>query len=278
MSELLSILHQKNGDRHQFNGIEVKMLPVAVLSAAVPLWLRPGVLPVLLEAHQEMQYAAHQLCYHALNMKQAAVILWASLGAFLLVASDYHVKAIRVLPIESYPARISLGDVTIAADPYATNEKSFTAFDIKDLNSHGYFPLHVIIVNSSHGFLTIRTRNVLLITKSGQQLYTTPATIIVEDIVKAGLVSKLPKLKSHDQSTSTKSGSPLSDFTGKELTNRTIDPGTVSDGFLFFFTREPKKNPFEGSTLFIPKLEEEGTRRAFGPFSIPLDPALEPSK
>jgi hypothetical protein len=211
-------------------------------------------------------------------MKHAAAILWAAWGVFFLAASDYHIKTVRVLPIESYPAKISLGDVTIAADPYATNEKSFTAFDIKNLNSRGYFPLHVIIRNSSQGFLVIRTRNVLLITKGAQQLYTTPATILVEDVIKAGLVSRLPKMKSHDQSTSTKSGSPLSDLTAKELTNRTIDPGTVSDGFLFFFTPEPKKNLFEGSTLYIPKLEEEGSRKVLGPFSIPLDPALQPSK
>lgn len=229
-------------------------------------------------AQQQMQHAILHLCYYALIMKRVAAILWTAFGFCLLAAAEYHVKTIRVLPIESYPARISLGDITIAADPYATNEKSFTAFDVKDLNSHGYFPLHVIIRNSSQVFLAIRTRNVLLITKDAQQLYTTPATVLVEDVIKAGLVSKLPKMKSHDQSTSTKSGSPLSDFTGKELTNRTIDPGTISDGFLFFFTSDPKKNLFEGSTLFIPKLEEEGTHRPLGPFTIPLDPALQPSQ
>ena len=136
----------------------------------------------------------------------------------------------------------------------------------------------VIIQNGSPGFLTIRTRNVVLITASGQQLYTTPATVVVEDVIKASLVSKLPKMKSRDQSTSTKAGSPLSDFTTKELTNRLVDPGTVSDGFLFFFTPEPKKDFFAGSTLYIPKLEEEGTLKTLGPFSIPLDPALVHSK
>ncbi len=181
------------------------------------------------------------------------------------------------MPIESYPARVTLEGVTIAADPYTTDEKSFSAFDVKNLNSRGYFPLHVIIRNASTDFFAIHTRNVVLITASGQQLYTTPATVIVDDIFRAGLVSKLPKMKSHDLSTSTKPGSPLSDFTGKELTNRFLDPGKVTDGFLFFFTPEPKKNFFEGSTLYVPKIEEEGTRKVLGPFSIPLDPALKPS-
>ncbi len=205
-------------------------------------------------------------------------ILGIMLETVLLLASDYEVKTVKVLPIDSYPARMTLDEVTIAADPYATNEKSSSAFDVKNLNSRGYFPLHVIIRNGSSKFLSIRTRNIVLITASGQQLYTTPATIVVGDVIKASLVSKFPKMKSHDQSTSTKRGSPLSDFTGKELTNRSVDPGTVIDGFLFFFTEDSKRNLFVGSTLYIPKLEEEGTRSALGPFAIPLDPALSESK
>jgi hypothetical protein len=74
---------------------------------------------------------------------------------------------------------------------------------------------------------------------------------------------------------STKFGSPLSDFTAKELTNRLVDPGSVTDGFLFFFTSAPKDDFFSGTTLYIPKLEEEGTRTGFGPFAIRLDPALK---
>ncbi len=189
-------------------------------------------------------------------------------------AGDYVIKKVQVLPIESYPARVSVGAITIALDPYATDERSATAFDVKDLNSHGYFPLHVIIQNSSPDFVTIRTRNIVLQTDDGQKLYTTPATIVVEDVIKAGFVSRLPKMKSHDQSTSTKTGSPLVDFTTKELTNRQIEPGTVSDGFIFFFTSDPKKNLFAGSKLFIPELIDEGSRKVVGPFSIPVSPAI----
>ena len=202
----------------------------------------------------------------------------AALAATTALGFDYQIKIVQVLPIESYPALVAIDAITIAADPYPTDEKSLTAFDVKDLNSRGYFPLHVIIQNSTPDFVTIRTRNIVLVTSSGQQLYTTPATIVVQDVIKGSLVSKLPKMKSHDQSISTKAGSPLVDFTGKELTNRQIDPGSISDGFLFFFTTEPKKNLFTGSKLLIPQLVEEGTRKAVGPFSIALDPAIAESK
>ena len=210
-------------------------------------------------------------------MKKIATLAWVIFGAALLMADDYLIKTVKVQPMESYPAQASVGNVTIAADPYDTNKKSLTAFDVKKLNSSGYFPLHVIIQNGSSDFLKIHTRNIILITSSGQHLYTTPASVLVDDVVGKGFTSRIPLLGSRDSTTTGKPGSPLSDFSSKELTNRLLDPGTVSDGFLYFFTPEPKKNPFAGSTLFIPKLEKEGTNQALGPFSIPLDPALTTS-
>jgi hypothetical protein len=211
-------------------------------------------------------------------MKSLISIFWILLAEIFLLAADYQVKTVKVLPIESYPARISQGSVTIAADPYSTDEKSFSAFDIRDLNSRGYFPIHIILKNDSQMLLTIRTRDITLITASGQQLYTTPATIVVEDVLKSGLRKKFPLIKSHDKSISAKTGSPLSDFTAKEITNKIIDPGAVADGFLFFFTPTPKRNPLKEGTLIIPKLEDEGTHKTLGPFSIPLSPSPSKSK
>jgi hypothetical protein len=214
----------------------------------------------------------------AFIMKSWLSILWVMLFGYTLLAVDYQVKTVKILPAESYPARTELGGVTIAANPYSTNKKSFTAFDIKNLNSRGYFPLHVIIWNQSSIFLTLRTRNVILITSSGQQLYTTPAAVVVDDVVKDGIEGRSLSSEKNDQLPISKSGSPLADFTNKELANKLVEPGSVADGFLFFFTSDPKRNPFAGSTLFIPKLEEEGTHKALGPFSIPLDPALPKAK
>ena len=201
-----------------------------------------------------------------------------SLAAASVFALDYRIKTVKILPIESYPARTTVDGVTIAADPYDTDEKSLSAFDIKKLNSNGYFPLHIIIKNDTTLFLKIRTLNVTLVTASGQQLYTTPATVVVDDVVNSGLTSRIPIVGSSDSATSTKTGSPLSDFTGKELTNSFVDPGTVTAGFIFFFTQDPKKNLFSGSRLFIPKLEEEGSSKTLGPFYIPLNPALSKAK
>jgi hypothetical protein len=207
-------------------------------------------------------------------MKKILIIFEIALSAILLIATDYRVKTVKLLPIESYPARISVQDITVAADPYSNDERSFSAFDVKHLNSRGYFPIHIIVQNNTPDFLIVRTRNILLITADGQKLYSTPISVLVEDIFKASSINKV----SRDASGAIKAGSPLSDFSGKDLTNKLIDPGKISDGFLFFFNADPKKNLFAGSTLLIPKLEEEGTKKSFGPFSIPLDPAVISSK
>lgn len=199
--------------------------------------------------------------------------------AFLLAgvsagAADYHIKTPRLLPIQEYPAKVAIGPITIAVDPYSTDEKSFTAFDIRDLNSRGYFPLQVIIGNASAAPLQIRTREIVLVSNKGTEIYTHPATLVVQDVVKGGLLTKIPKVGAKDPATSAKVGSPLNDFTSKELINRSIEAGTTISAFLFFYTAEPKKNLFAGASLKIPHLLDENTRKDIGPFVIPLDPAL----
>jgi hypothetical protein len=210
-------------------------------------------------------------------MDRLRIACLALIMALPVMAADYQIKTVKILPIESYPAKTTIAAITIAADPYPNDEKSFTAFDVKDLNSKGYFPLHLIIRNSSSGFIAVRTRDITILTADGQKLYTTSATLVVQDVIKGGLVSKLPKMKSHDPSTSTRAGSPLLDFTGKELTNRQIEPGSVSDGFVFFYTDEPKKPFFKGGKITIPQVMDEITRRSLGPFEIDLEAALSPN-
>jgi hypothetical protein len=202
-------------------------------------------------------------------LKQWALILLLAV-AVPVTAAEYQIRQVPLLPTGSYPARTSLGGVTVAADPYGTDDKSFTAFDIRDLNTRGYFPVHVVIENATAGYVTLRTRNIMLVTASGRELYTTSATVLVDDIFKGALVPKLPK-KSRDSSSSIKTGSPLLDFSEKELTNRQIAPGTVAHGFLFFFSGDIK-NLLVGSGLRIPDMTDD-SRKPIGPVLINLDAA-----
>jgi hypothetical protein len=192
------------------------------------------------------------------------------LGVCVVAFSQYRIKEVTVLPVESYPAKATVGPITIAADPYSSDEKSFKAFDVKDLNSRGYHPLHVIIRNESQEYFSLRTRTITLVTASGQEFYTTSATNVVEDVVKGGLTAKQPKNSRDDLRGLGKQGSPLADFGGKELTSRQIDPGSTVSGFLFFYVPGLRKDLFSGATLRIPDVQFEGTKKSLGLFEIPL--------
>jgi len=188
-------------------------------------------------------------------------------------ASDSNTKTGEVMPIESYPAQVTVGGITIAANPYTTDAESATVFNVKNLNSRGFYPVHIIIKNNTSSHLTIRTRNVLLFTPNGEQLYSTPAAIVVDNLSRAGLTRREPSKT--DVPEASQKVSPLMVFTSRELVTESINPGGTVDGFLFFFTENRRRNPFAGSSLYIPRVEEEGTKKPFGPFTIRLDQALK---
>ena len=208
-------------------------------------------------------------------MKIARVVIHIFLVLTLVqtvAAASYRIRVVEVKPVESYPARVTIDGVTIAVNPYTTDAESATAFDIKNLNSRGFFPVHIIIKNETSVFLRVHTRNVLLFTPDGEQLYSTPAAVVVDNVARSGLTRREPTKS--DEAEVLKAGSPLMDFSTKELVSASIDPGATVDGFLFFFSDNRKKNLLAGSSLYIPRVEEEGTRKPVGPFTLRLDQAL----
>lgn len=191
----------------------------------------------------------------------------------LIMASDYTIKPVEVMPIDSYPSRIAADDIIVAADPYPDDKKSSMAFDVEDLNSKGFFPVHIIIRNSSSYYVKLKTQNISLETRLGDRLYSTPATMVVEALIGKKYADSLSHLKDGDR-LSDKVATPLTDFTNKELKNLLLEPGSVTSGFLFFYSEKNKRSLFIGSTLRVPVLYEEGTEKTFGPFEIAMDPSL----
>lgn len=191
----------------------------------------------------------------------------------LMMASDYTIKPVEVLPIDSYPSRISADDITVAADPYPNDKKSSKVFDVEHLNSKGFFPVHIIIKNGSPYYVKLKTQNIALETRLGDHLYSTPATMVVEALIGNKYADSLSHLKEGDR-LSDKVATPLADFTNKELKSSLIEPDSVESGFLFFYSEKSKRSLFIGSTLLVPMLYEEGTDRTFGPFEIEMDSSL----
>ena len=55
------------------------------------------------------------LCYSH-YMQLGAMTFWTLIIAVTATGAEYIFKPVKVLPIESYPARMTLGQVTVAAD------------------------------------------------------------------------------------------------------------------------------------------------------------------
>jgi hypothetical protein len=176
------------------------------------------------------------------------------LGTALQAAGLPQGKTVELRPLETYPVRQTVGAVTVAAEAYGSDEKCATAFNVKNLTTRGYFPVHVIIQNSSADYVSVSTRKILLDVGSGQGLYTTSAAF-------AGRKSK----------DNPGSDAAMIDFTGKELVNKQVEPGATAHGFVFFFTPTPKKDFFAGAKLVIPLLDD-ATRKQIGPFTLSLAP------
>ncbi len=175
----------------------------------------------------------------------------------LLLSGAARADATQARPIESYAARATVGGVTVAAEPYGS-EKISDAFDVHDLAKRGYFPLYIAIRNQTQDYVSISTRKVILLTSSGQPLYTTSAALLVDDVTRGGGFKG-------------KGGSSVLDaLTARELRNGQIEPGETVEGLVFFFTTAPRKDFFAGAKLTVPGLTNRTTGRDIGPFEIPL--------
>ncbi len=45
---------------------------------------------------------------------------------------NYFIKEVVLRPVEAYPLQATTGGITVAIQPYLTDEESYTAFDVKD--------------------------------------------------------------------------------------------------------------------------------------------------
>jgi hypothetical protein len=168
--------------------------------------------------------------------------------------------------------------ITVAADPYFSDTKAYKAFDERKLNSKGYFPVHVIIHNSTSNEISLRTLAIVLIGDGEKQFYTTPAAVLVEDVFDTNWQKKQPETRYREGPGRIKIGSPLVDFTTKELTNQSIAPGSVASGFLYFFLGKVEADLLQSFSLSIPEFIEERSQEKLGPFSIPLNAAFQNEK
>ena len=94
--------------------------------------------------------------------KVAFLCLWSLLPAWP-AWGDYKKLAVKVGPVEGYASRQSQGPVTIAADPFPSETRIRTVFDIKGLSKMGLVPINLIISNQGPDALSIDSASITLL-------------------------------------------------------------------------------------------------------------------
>src|SRR5512138_782026 len=79
-------------------------------------------------------------------------------------------------PIDSYPGRLTIQKVTIAADPLDSEEKTRQAFGKLNPNQYGVLPVLLIVKNDGGETISLETMRIEYILPSRQRIDATPAT------------------------------------------------------------------------------------------------------
>lgn len=172
-------------------------------------------------------------------------------------------------PAESYPCRQTQEKVTIAVQPFDTQEKTRLAFDKLDPNRYGILPVLVIIRNDGPDTLMLEGLRVEYIADSRQKIEAIPSREVAKvnapgrpRIYGGPLPTQLPR-------SSTKKN-PLTDWAieGRAFAAKALPPGESASGFFYF---EASHRP--GASLYLTGLRVAPSRRELFYFEIPLDDA-----
>ncbi|MEW5975286.1 MAG: hypothetical protein AB1898_05700 [Acidobacteriota bacterium] len=97
--------------------------------------------------------------------------------------AGYKGRKVTVGSADSYPHHQVQGTVTIAADPYESQEKIKSAFDLKDLLKRNIVPINVIISNQGDEAIVIEGEHVELFDPRGRSFSSLPPEEVVQLLI-----------------------------------------------------------------------------------------------
>ena len=173
--------------------------------------------------------------------KVTFLCLWCLLPAGS-AAGAYKNLTVKVGPVEGYASRQSQGPVTIAADPYLSETRIRTVFDIKGLSKLGLVPINLIISNQGSDALSIDVESITLLDPeygSLQVLSPKEAVdlILRQDRRRRGDLSPVPLPRSpfgRGRSRVEKQIFDIEDDIIRKSLKRRIRPRATAWGFVFF--------------------------------------------
>lgn len=222
---------------------------------------------------------------HSREVRSFVISIQSRAGCLLLVflhlalpssaLAGYKSPKVKVYPARSYPFQQTQSNVTIAADPYQTNQKIRTAFDVKDMERLGIMPVNMIISNDGEDLISVSGEDINLLDDKNRPIQSTAPEEVVQLILSKG--------KGPSSSGRTPSPIPLprrqglrgdafeieTDFSNKALKETRVAPKTTASGFLFF--RLPnKQTKLGGYKIYIPEIRNLKTKQNLLFFEIEI--------
>jgi hypothetical protein len=160
---------------------------------------------------------------------------------FLAGCASYKAPVVEVKSVEYYKHKIESSGLTIAIDPYDTEEKSKSAFYV-NMSDKDIKPIHLIIDNKSENDYLIKRTLILLQTESGKRIPQVDSRYVFSKFEHSdllytafGLIGFLGTLSVEEANQKMSA-----DWSSKELSVETIIvSGKKTSGFVFYETKEP---------------------------------------
>lgn len=200
------------------------------------------------------------------------VCLWWML--FTLCASAaYKNLSVKVLPAKNYASHQSQGIVTIAADPYDSEKKIRTAFDVKGLTKLGVVPINIIISNEGPDSLSVNGSTISLLDPHHRTFEAIPTKEVVEMVLRqrrrgGGRPTSLGGIPLPRSPIGKHAFEIETDFMRKSLKRR-VRPRSTAWGFVFFQLPE-REAALNGYKLYILNVENNKTKEKFLYFDVEL--------
>ena len=216
--------------------------------------------------------------------KVGFLCLWSLLPAWP-AWGDYKKLAVKVGPVEGYASRQSQGPVTIAADPYSSETRIRTVFDIKGLSGLGLVPINLIISNQGPDALSIDGESITLLDPeygSLQALSPKEAVVMIlrHDPGRRSPLSRVPLPWpgiGRGRSRLRKQALEIEDDVIRKSLKRRIRPRATAWGFVFFQLPESRRwsdsrtmSRLASHKIIIPDIENSRTKQKLLYFDIEL--------
>lgn len=186
-----------------------------------------------------------------------------SLSIVALYGGDKDAPAFKPGPASSYETKLTIDKLTIAAEPYISDDKTREAFGNLNPYEYGILPVLVVMQNDGDKVLRLDRMKVEYVIPRGDRIEATPPGDVpyVRPPKRPNVANPLPIPRR-------KGKNPLQklEIESRSFAARMLPPGQSAYGFFYFQTGHRP-----GATLYLTGIYEAATNKDLFYFEVPLD-------